>query len=393
MEKLNDKRLEKAFHCKELPILNYYGAKKQKFVIEDYKILKECISLTAYLFAIEKIENSERLIAMTSKNKIMDLYNSKNDKNRHLYEIIVEDNPCLLYLDIDCPKSSLPCAEEELICNIKRFIKIFLNEFYDTEINESIDIITLKSNCDQKLSYHLILRCKDHEILFENNKIIGLLLQNIIEEMKKNIKNEGTLRILGLSLEEQKKLFVKDANLKCVIDTSVYSKNRLFRILGACKKGRTDIFKYNAKPDWIKNCDNLNCLLLTLITFARSNTSHTIFNTKVSIAKNVKIKQENDLITLPRIYLNYFEKLIYPGNIGKVIKGNTDGYFLLQLNTDKYCEMIGGNHKSNRQYITVNVNKDIYWKNCYDCGMNRTPNYIVFEEDFSNSFNSSLKIM
>ena len=77
---------------------------------------------------------------------------------------------------------------------------------------------TLKSDCKTKLSFHLIVRFKDHDVLFDNNKTVKLILLNIIEEIKKNISTRKDLRILGLSLEEQKKMFFNDNNnLKCVI--------------------------------------------------------------------------------------------------------------------------------------------------------------------------------
>ena len=182
------------------------------------------------------------------------MYNKKEEIKRHLYEMIINNEKCIMYLDIDCPLNKLKIEEETLIIIIKKILKNLFIEFYDILINLDKDVLILKSSNTKKLSLHILIRCENKEIVFENNIVIGQLINFAVNNIESSLKHNLKNRLFDLNENEQNGIFYLNDKglLTCVIDTKVYTRNRLFRTLGSCKKGRSDVFKFIKTPSWIE---------------------------------------------------------------------------------------------------------------------------------------------
>jgi len=114
-------------------------------------------------------------------------------------------------------------------------------------------IIQLDSTTEEKFSRHLIFHLPN-DTLFENNSHVGNFVGKLIKTIKEKNKGSSTevVENMGNNFEklnfdeEGAELFIdglhvygKDNKIKNFIDTSVYTKNRCFRLPFSSKFGKT----------------------------------------------------------------------------------------------------------------------------------------------------------
>lgn len=400
---LNDKsiidQISKGF------IKKYYGARSenQEKVIGGYKILKGC-GLNVFIFSIQKHDDNNWLLLLISKNYIASTFQEKTKLKRHLYEMIVNNERCLMHLDIDCPKDKLTSNEENLIIVLKKIIKNIFSLFYDININLDNDVIILKSSPNEsKLSYHFLVRGEKNEYLFENNSIVGQLIKFAVNNIKNTFLKKINNPFFELNYNEQNCLFYSNnkGQYFCIIDIAIYSKNRIFRTFKSCKKGREDSFELFKTPNWVLNQDLKEILMLTLITFVRkSKVPISVLNTflKCDTISEKKVKKETKVysnVKLSEEYLNYIKKLIFPNSIGSIKPGNNFGYFLINIKGDKYCDIANRNHTNNNPYIIIDTANNRYWRKCGNAVCKKVKsktNYLLFDDDFNSTFEKSLNL-
>src|SRR5690606_39005403 len=101
---------------------------------------------------------------------------------RHFYEIILENQPCHLYFDIEFLYN---CNDDNFSDQlIDVFIK-YLNKELQTVFNLSIspeDVIDLESLSPEKFSHHLIVKLKD--AVFKDNIHVGNFVNNWVGKLR-----------------------------------------------------------------------------------------------------------------------------------------------------------------------------------------------------------------
>jgi hypothetical protein len=128
-------------------------------------------------------------------------------------EVILEDSTCHLYVDIDVNLTEAPGVTARDCWNkVEPVIRyLFSIQYPDVELR----YITMDSNNERKSSMHVIIKLKGH--VFKNNAHCGAFM-NLVEAYIERDSSE---------LKEPFKYF----------DMGVYTKNRLFRMMGCTKVG------------------------------------------------------------------------------------------------------------------------------------------------------------
>jgi hypothetical protein len=206
------------------------------------------------LFAFECNAQGKRKYISTHLGRFINFYWRECDaNNRHYYELIRENTCCRLYFDIEYNKKANPTIDdvtseallEELMDELER-------EIYNV-FQLSIDrhnIVDLDSSTENKFSRHLIVHMPNKE-LFRNNVECGRFVKNFISRLAEEVAT-GVMKTRGKGVL-QNHLFVYAKELSdpnndtgdilkqskiCIIDNGVYTRNRIFRILGSTKYGK-----------------------------------------------------------------------------------------------------------------------------------------------------------
>jgi hypothetical protein len=161
-------------------------------------------------------------IAITIK-KLLWLWRTLAPTDRHFACLVLKDQPCHLYFDLDGPSSTesflnLRMAFEQVLQ------EVFLRDFgYYVDLSSSVYHWENSSN-DKKTSYHIhILSVAFHSTVHMKAWITGSLIPSIERMVQESPHHIATV------------LMPQGEHL---IDTAVYTSNRLFRLAGCCKPGK-----------------------------------------------------------------------------------------------------------------------------------------------------------
>jgi hypothetical protein len=206
-------------------------------------------SMEPRIFSTEKSNTGKRKYVVGQLGRFMDLYWRKADPNqRHYYELIRENTPCRLYFDLEFSRICNPGISEadaetlldefysELVADLETAYKI-------TEMRRT-NIVDLDSSTETKFSRHWIVHLPN-EWLFANTYAVGQFVKNLVGRLAE-LQATGQL---GLTRPMLQKLLFVAGNVRtasdsapekktCFIDLGVYTRNRLFRLLGSSKFGK-----------------------------------------------------------------------------------------------------------------------------------------------------------
>ncbi len=202
------------------------------------------------MFAMETSLHGKRRYISAHLGRFIDHYWRECDaNNRHYYELIREDTPCRLYFDLEFNKHYNPhlttATTEELLTELFDEIQHQFQLFYSISVQRS-DMVDLDSSTDKKFSRHWIMHLPEG-LLFDDARAAGIFVKAMVSRLDKERK-EGALQAKGRGLLAEY-LYVNseeasgDEKVKpkktCIIDLGVYTRNRLFRLLGSKKFGKT----------------------------------------------------------------------------------------------------------------------------------------------------------
>lgn len=138
--------------------------------------------------------------------------NPTPSESRYFFEVIEEDKPCHLYVDLDVNKEKFPGIDvhevKSMVCG---HIEFGLKQM-DLEIDKKI---VAESSSDKKGSLHILYKIKGK--IFASNAHVGAFMRACLQKRVVNFPED----------QHTWSLFV---------DMCVYSRNRLFRMLGCTKK-------------------------------------------------------------------------------------------------------------------------------------------------------------
>ena len=270
----------------------------------------------------------------------------QNTENPDFYEVILENSPINLYFDIEIYKNKnekLFNNSEELIEELRSYFHNILSEIY------TLQIIILESHTEinienPKRSYHIIVRCKNKENgnygIFQNVKILKenihcFVPDNLINIIDKSVYREGLFRTIHSSKNNENRPLVKSSLSDSFDEIESFVCNQ------------------NTNIEYIE----LNALVSDVIDITRSSYQELIDN-------DVDIEDFDKTIIIKFIQ-NYFK--CKTSDIRDIIIDKKLNCIVIALN-DKYCFNINREHKSNHQYIVIDVNSAKQKCHDYDCG-------------------------
>ena len=259
---------------------------------------------------------------------------------RHYYELILPFSPCHLYLDLEFN------SQDNLDLDGTMMTRNLINslvEYIDVELDrQTRDIVILESHTHIKFSLHLIIHL--HNAMFKSY----LSCKYLIESFLKTTGSEF------LVMNGDKK--------QSFCDTSVYSRNRNFRLYLSSKLGKTTILQLPHEPE-----PTLELFKSTLVTFCQINTEMEYLDIKQEAhATNIKPISKTSLSITDescQSLLTYMATQI-KGIVNKVLK--KDNTFILCIVGDRYCERINRQHKSNGIYYVVDRQQGVWYQMCHD---------------------------
>ena len=215
------------------------------------------------IFAVEKSAAGKRRYLVGHLGRFLDLYWRKSDSHRrHYYELIREGTPCRLYLDLEFTRA--PNAEinddiaEQLMTELIGELCLSLKQVYDLDVDRSA-FVDLDSCTAKKFSRHLIVHLP-RQSLFVDAPAVGSFIRHVVGRLAEEIatgvlqhrrpvlakhlfvhtKEKDTASGVNtdedLSKTTSQVSFTDDTT--CFIDIGVYTRNRLFRLLGSTKYGK-----------------------------------------------------------------------------------------------------------------------------------------------------------
>lgn len=142
-----------------------------------------------------------------SLQRLQQIYDTK--KEHHWYECLLEDRPSRLFLDIE---SDTPVSIDEIVQFFAHTVEIAYQKTCKFEI--------IDSSSEIKISYHVIVP----ELVFKNVYHVGAFVRRTVLAMGEN-------------------------PIAKAVDTAVYTRNRMFRLVGSRKFNSQRVLNH-AKPWW-----------------------------------------------------------------------------------------------------------------------------------------------
>lgn len=203
-------------------------------------------SMEPRIFSYERSTTGKRSYVVAQLGRFLDKYWRKTDpRARHYYEVIPENTPCRLYLDLEFSKVhneglSIDGVADELLNELFCELQAEFEVVHQLQLLRS-HVVDLDSSTENKFSRHWIVHLPGGH-LFPDNMAVGSFVKNFVSRLS-NEQATKELALKGKSLL-QDYLFVESSNKNgvlssCIIDLGVYTRNRLFRLLGSQKFGKS----------------------------------------------------------------------------------------------------------------------------------------------------------
>ncbi|KAL3827028.1 hypothetical protein ACHAXA_007535 [Cyclostephanos tholiformis] len=226
----------------------------------------ELWSMEPRIFAAETSLGKRKYIVGNMGRFLQHYWRETDPISRHFYELIPEGTPCRLYFDLEYAKEINQITHDESEMLMTEFIDELCSEFqstYSITLSRSC-IVDLDSSTEKKFSRHLIIHLPNGE-LFADAISVGLFVKRFVGRLAEELSTgalEGRRAILAKHLfvnkrppksdvpalkSEYSAEHDTDASTKhgfdhkesiCFVDLGVYSRNRLFRLMGSTKFGQ-----------------------------------------------------------------------------------------------------------------------------------------------------------
>jgi hypothetical protein len=259
--------------------------------------------------------------------------------DRFFYEVIEEDKPCHLYIDIDVDLVTYPSIDVHMVKDMAcAHIESGLRSM-EMEIEE---IVVAESSNEKKGSLHILYRLKNR--LWRNNAHVGAFMRSC--------------------MERRVKLFQEDYETwRMFVDMCVYSRNRLFRMTGCTKKHQNRIKWVKGEPF---NYDNW---LKSLVQPLHTGESEIIEANEPDGSPAVYMGAKTGQLTLANLDSTIKDKLIEFARTISPVRGISYcpayGTWSINLQTND-CIFKRGRHKKNTMYMVIYEEDQKYRMKCWN---------------------------
>lgn len=273
-------------------------------------------------------------------------YSSLTASQKTFFELIRENHVCNLYFDIEFkwiehPDIATPTAARRLVLALKTHAASLLQ----TDVNYFVD---LESTSDEKFSCHLVLRSP--HVCFRSAVECGVWVKRMLLDVPE---------------------------LEFMIDPSVYTKNRLFRIAFSSKIGRnTPLVLAPASQGRFATDEAVFRASLVTSVLALSKPVHVdgVSSRIISSATLAPPTTPNLCTPLSKSPFPKIDQFIAKCHLvqpnGGFIRSSL--YFpstrvlVFEVAGNRFCHRILRQHKSNHIYIVVELLRMVYSQRCHD---------------------------
>ncbi|KAF3429732.1 hypothetical protein E2986_06364 [Frieseomelitta varia] len=330
---------------------------------------------------VYQVDNGYRKFIVIDPETYWQYYKHLPPERRCSYEVIPENHPCRLYLDLEYSiELNLGHNGSSMTNTLIDIFCMYLLMHWHVICNR-YNVINLDSSTSEKFSRHIIFNIRD--VAFKDNYHAGRLVKSVCTDILNYVTcKEQQHDILSCFDKTQlEQLFVETKKGKRLfVDTAVYSKNRHFRIYKSTKWGKqsnleiSDDSKYI--PSSVYNDKELSIFLDSLISYfvTRKNLILLEYSENCTINTNCFKDtvqrynyQESDSPCSKYPMLDkYISNLISPGKIRTCKHFETAEILVYETVGYRYCENIGKCHKSNNVFFIVNLKNKIIYQKCHD---------------------------
>ncbi|KAH8607306.1 putative Herpesviridae UL52 UL70 DNA primase [Trypanosoma vivax] len=256
-----------------------------------------------------------------------------------------------------------------------------------------------------KFSQHYVIKFAGH--WFKNNAHVGHLVGQFVDYLYERATVDPSVHT-GLFYHDRPREFpvLPPPNqpnllflpLRCVIDTAVYSRNRMMRCLGSCKLHKTSLLVVERAP--AKKLDPMMLFFTSLITLPIGHRKFFVLpgmpSDPCGQPKVVDIKWHNidvgidaesaatdfSQTDMKERLKTLVEHITREWNIAGgadchvvSVRYHGERSLVMTLGGSRYCGNVGRQHRSNGVYITVDLEHRTWAQKCFDpdCGKYRGP--------------------
>ncbi|KAG6611597.1 DNA primase, UL52/UL70 type, Herpesviridae [Phytophthora cinnamomi] len=190
------------------------------------------------VFSFESVGDGKRRFLVANFAEFWKNYKKTRVDQRHVYEIIREGTPCRLYFDLEFKRAINPHVDgDSLVARLVSLLQLQLYRRYGIHARSG-GIYQLDSSTPAKFSRHLIFHLPDGA-LFVDNLHAGAFVREFISDLvafgdtsTENPEAHDLYTPFLINMERQDDPVDKK---QLFIDTGVYTRNRMFRVLGSSK--------------------------------------------------------------------------------------------------------------------------------------------------------------
>lgn len=173
-----------------------------------------------------------------------DLHGSKCLPARHFYEVLLQDRPCWLYFDLEFSKTANPSADPEAVTTVfYSELSRFCREVLDVVVEMS-SVVEVDASTQAKFSKHIIMK---GIFAFANNAQVGMVVAEFVAYLVSQRAIPGS-ESGHLFFNSGKGPAVSNCGAEdrkhVLVDKSVYSRNRCFRLPFSTKFGEQRPFLF-----------------------------------------------------------------------------------------------------------------------------------------------------
>jgi len=294
---------------------------------------RSVISPETIIIAEDISESGQKVFYVDSLSALNEKYRSIKDP--HWYECLLEDKPSRIFLDI----------ESDTIVNLDNILNN-LTIAIQQKFGQTPNIEILDSCSDKKQSWHIL--CTN--IWMKNVYHIGAFIRRLV-------------------------LFIEDD----AIDTSVYTRNRMFRVKGSSKYGSSRVLKH-CKPWHMllvqSDLDDKNsCVYECKEIDGSEPVSNSKHPSQLFMYENGKwhgLRQNSHLSTHSVLTNNLLEPIIK--RIDELCDGNLYRHKMSMASTgqifcstkSRKCAIAGRQHRGNNIWFEIDLVQQRVFQHCYD---------------------------
>lgn len=326
---------------------------------------------------------------------------------RNHYEVIRKESPCRLYFDIEYDKRcNLTVDSEYMMQQLKIFVVSYLCKMFTALENRMCVkkyMVDLDSSTLSKFSRHVICHLP-HRHAFANNFEAGVF----VKRMMADLETMPFGKLLSKGLEDVFVYSERDEvdSVRSVVDLSVYSLNRNFRIYLSTKKGKEAPLvlarcheggRFDRLPPDLRDSTVFENSLVTrvkptdpVLSFSGIPSlepylpvKHDYVDIQPHVARSDDRRQASQRLddqpcfgssnqqskypAIDQFISDYVRRNSTTGMVRRVTHLSASPHVIVYgIYGWRYCHRIGREHKSNQIMLVVNLKMGVFYQKCHD---------------------------